>query len=145
MNNEQVVLATGVFDILHQEHETFLRKAKALGGKLVVGIESDVRVRELKGVGRPINNQAQRLAQLQALKIADEVFVLPEVFSKPEDHRALVQKVDATILAVSSHSPHLEKKQKLMEALGGKVVVVHEHNPAISTTKILEQRQANNS
>lgn len=136
----RTILATGVFDILHQEHFNFLQKAKALGGRLFVGIESDVRVRQLKGNGRPVNSQQVRLKNLLALGIADEAFVLPERFGNPEDHLALLEKVKPSILAVSSHSLHLEKKEALMKRIGGKVVVVHQHNPAISTSIILEQQ-----
>lgn len=136
---EQVILVTGVFDLLHQEHENFLRKAKALGGKLVVGVESDSRVRKIKGLGRPINAQALRCQNIRNLAIADEVFVLPEEFNSPDDHRVLLSKIKPTILAVSSHSPHLSAKERLMQEIGGKVVVVHEHNPEISTTKLIAE------
>lgn len=87
------VLVTGVFDVLHLEHEYFLRQAKALGGRLVVGIESDLRVKKLKGPDRPINAQATRCQNLRDLGIADEVFVLPEQFNTSDDHRALLQKI----------------------------------------------------
>lgn len=135
------VLVTGVFDVLHQEHITFLKKAKALGGKLVVGIESDARVCRLKGEGRPVNPAPVRCRQLENLAIADEVFVLPEAFDTSDDHRRLLAAMRPDILAVSSHSPHLPEKQQLLQEIGGTVVVVHEHNPAISSSVLLERRQ----
>jgi cytidyltransferase-like protein len=135
----QIVLATGVFDVLHQEHANFLKKAKALGGKLIVGIECDVRVRATKGVGRPVYAEQVRLHNLQALGIADEVFILPEQFNKLDNYRALLAKIKPDILAVSSHTPHLDKKQALMAERGGRVEVVHQHNPAVSTTILLQQ------
>lgn len=137
---EQVILVTGVFDLLHQEHENFLRKAKALGGKLIVGVESDSRVRKIKGPGRPINTQTLRCQNILNLAIADEVFMLPEEFNTPDDHRALLLKIKPTILAVSSHSPHRPAKERLMQEIGGKLVVVHDHNPEISTTKLIAER-----
>lgn len=133
------VLATGVFDLLHEEHLNFLKKAKNLGDRLVVGLESDARVREIKGLARPILPQDQRLNNLKKLNIADEVFILPEKFSRPEDHLNLVKSVGAKILAVSSHTAHLDKKRLIMEQAGGEVVVVHEHNPKISTSILLEK------
>lgn len=136
-----IVLATGVFDVLHEEHVVFLQKAKELGGRLVVGIESDVRVRQLKGEGRPINAQAVRKANLEKLGIADEVFVLPEQFTSEKDYRALLAQLKPDILAVSSHTPHLDKKQRLMQEIGGKVVVVHDHNPAVSSTILINGGQ----
>lgn len=138
-NHKQIVLATGVFDLLHHEHQIFLQKAKALGDWLVVGIESDKRVKEMKGLERPILPEAERLKNLQALEIADEVFILPEQFNRPEDHLRLVKKVGAQILAVSSHTAHLDKKQQIMAQVGGRVEVVHEHNPEISTSILLKK------
>lgn len=137
-----LVLVTGVFDILHQEHIAFLQKAKAQGTKLIVGVESDVRVRAMKGDGRPVNSQLVRVANLEKLGIANEVFVLPEQFSKTEEHLALLQKIKPAVLAVSENTPHLESKRKLMAEIGGRVVVVHPHNPNISTTILLAQQKA---
>lgn len=135
------VLVTGVFDVLHLEHEYFLRQAKALGGRLVVGIESDLRVKKLKGPDRPINAQATRCQNLRDLGIADEVFVLPEQFNTSDDHRALLQKIKPDVLAVSSHSPHIDKKIQLMKEIGGRVEVVHKHNPAVSSTILIERQR----
>ncbi|GIK84506.1 MAG: hypothetical protein BroJett025_11280 [Patescibacteria group bacterium] len=139
MQQGKKVLVTGVFDVLHEEHRNFLKKAKSLGEYLVVGIESDVRVRQIKGEGRPVNTEQLRKKNVEALAIADEVFILPEQFSKPEDHSTLIQKIRPDYLAVSSHTKHLDKKQAILEQFGGEVVVVHEYNPKISTTKLLQK------
>ncbi|MEX0896269.1 MAG: adenylyltransferase/cytidyltransferase family protein [Patescibacteria group bacterium] len=139
-NGVEKVLVTGVFDIVHQEHRAFLRDAKKLG-YLVVGVESDLRVRQIKGEGRPIHPAAIRVEQLQKLAIADEIFVLPELFSSPDDHRLLLAQLRPDILAVSAHTKHIDKKQRLMQEIGGRVMIVREHNPAISTTLLLESRQ----
>lgn len=133
------VLVTGVFDILHFEHIAFLRAAKELGF-LMVGVESDVRVRQIKGEGRPINSVAVRIAQLRELGIADEIFELPEAFASPDDHRALLARVRPDVLAVSSHTKHLDKKLRLLQEIGGTVEIVREHNPAVSTTLLLAQQ-----
>jgi cytidyltransferase-like protein len=135
MNNK--VLVTGVFDILHKEHLIFLNKAKSLGDYLVVGIESNLRVAQMKGKDRPINSQDVRVLNIEKLKIADEVFILPEEFSKPEHHKELIKKIKPKILAVSSHTKHFSKKQAILHDLGGEVVVVHKHNPAVSSTHLL--------
>ncbi|HYD34853.1 MAG TPA: adenylyltransferase/cytidyltransferase family protein [Vitreimonas sp.] len=137
---KKTVLVTGVFDILHHEHVEFLQKAKALGDELVVGIESDVRVAAIKGPGRPINTAAIRKTNLENLGLADEVFILPEAFDKPEHHEALIAQYHPDFLAVSSHTAHLDKKQALLAKYGGQVVVVHDHNPAVSTTQLLQQQ-----
>jgi rfaE bifunctional protein nucleotidyltransferase chain/domain len=139
-NNQTLVLATGVFDILHQEHLHFLEKAKAVGDVLLVGIESDQRVRQLKGEGRPINTELIRWQNLDQLRLADAVFVLPDQFGNREDYVLLIETIRPQILAVSSHTLHIDRKQAVMKLVGGEVRVVHDHNPAISTTQILNQR-----
>jgi len=136
-----IILVTGVFDLLHSEHVAFLQNAKDLGGRLVVGIESDSRVRKLKGEGRPVQSALERKKTLIALKFVDKVFILPNQFETESDHLHLLKLVKPDILAVSSHTPHLDVKRRLMKQVGGKVVVVRNHNPNISTTKILQKNQ----
>jgi len=132
-----LVLVTGVFDVLHQEHTLFLQKAKALGAVLIVALESDVRVRKIKGEGRPIHSDEQRVAQIKALHLADFVFILPEQFSRPEDHDALIRDIHPHFLAVSSHTAHQKEKQAILRKYGGDIRIVHQRNPEISTTQIL--------
>ena len=134
-----IVLVTGVFDILHAQHIIFLEKARAIGDVLLVGIESDARVTKMKGAGRPINTADKRRQALQKLPSVTNVFVLPEDFNKPQDHIRLIETIRPSFLAVSSHTAHLDKKRAILEAVGGRVVVVHEHEPSISTTKLLAQ------
>lgn len=143
--NRITVLVTGVFDTLHEEHKEFLRKAKLQGDVLLIGVESDVRVRQIKGAGRPMHSQAERVATLESLTLAERVFVLPEQFSDPKEHLALLRQVQPDILAVSSHSPHLKEKQQLLQEIGGRVVVVHQHNPTISSTILLEKKRQERS
>lgn len=137
---QTVVLATGVFDILHQEHINFLTKAKKEGDVLIVGLESDSRVKKIKGEGRPINQQNDRLKNLTSLNIADYVFILPEKFDSPTDHIALITQIKPDVLAVSSHTSHLEEKAKIVEKLGGRLKIVHQHNPGVSSTMLIDGR-----
>lgn len=137
--NLKVVLVTGVFDLLHLEHLRFLEKARSSGDKLVVGIESDIRVSEIKGPHRPLNPQAVRLEQLQHLKSIDLVFILPSDFTTQAAWSQLLIDLKPDIYAVSSHSSHLQNKQKLCQACGVKFQIVHPHNPEFSTT-ILESK-----
>lgn len=136
-----IVLVTGVFDLFHEEHQQFLANAKERGDFLVVGLESDARVRALKGSGRPVQSEAERWQQLTDNSAADLAFVLPDDFSLPQHHRALIKSIQPQFLAVSSHSPHLDKKQAILAEFGGQVVVVHQHNPAISTSQLIAQQR----
>lgn len=67
------VIVNGTFDILHPGHVALLTYAKSLGDFLIVAIDSDERVKKLKGSDRPINSQEDRKTMLEALKPVDKV------------------------------------------------------------------------
>lgn len=134
-----VVFVTGVFDLLHQEHSRFLTNAAAAGDVLVVGVESDSRVRALKGAGRPHRDQVRRVRDILRKHPDVQVFVLPDLFGLISVRRAVLRLVRPDILAVSEHTPHIPNKQQLLREIGGEVRVVSQHNPDISTTKLLER------
>jgi len=74
MNNKKVWV-NGCFDVMHMGHIRLLQYARGLGSHLRVGIDGDDRVRELKGRGRPFNNQESRASFLMALSCVDEVVI----------------------------------------------------------------------
>lgn len=73
------VFTNGCFDILHPGHVSLLERARALGDRLVVGINSDESVRKIKGPGRPVVDQESRKAVLLALRAVDEVIIFEEL------------------------------------------------------------------
>jgi len=75
---ERTVFTNGCFDLLHTGHIDYLRRAKELGDKLIVGLNSDASVKRLKGKDRPINNEIDRKAMLLALKCVDDVIIFEE-------------------------------------------------------------------
>lgn len=87
------VFTNGCFDLLHPGHVDLLSRAKALGTKLVVGINSDESVRSIKGVGRPFLNQDERSALLSALESVDEVVIFNEL--TPAE---IIRRVDPDVL-----------------------------------------------
>lgn len=87
------VFTNGCFDLLHPGHVDLLKRAKALGTRLVVGINSDESVRSIKGIGRPFLNQEERAALLNALESVDEVVVFDEL--TPAE---IIKKVDPDVL-----------------------------------------------
>jgi cytidyltransferase-like protein len=145
------VLVTGIFDLLHVEHVRFLAAAKNLVQNsefriqnldecyLIVGIESDVRVRKLKGAGRPIMKQEDRKEMLAGLAVVDEVFILPEDFDNDAAYEKILKEVKADIYAVSENSPYMENKRKICEKAGVKCMVVTKFNPEYSTSKIVNR------
>lgn len=75
---KKTVLANGCFDILHVGHVRYLEEARTLGDVLVVAINSDRSVSILKGAGRPILNEQERVALVSALRCVDHVVVFDE-------------------------------------------------------------------
>jgi rfaE bifunctional protein nucleotidyltransferase chain/domain len=75
---KSIVFTNGCFDILHVGHVRYLAAAKRQGDILIVGLNSDVSARELKGAGRPLNSQEDRAEVMAALEAVDHVIVFPE-------------------------------------------------------------------
>jgi len=75
---KKIVATNGCFDLIHPGHVRYLKAARALGGALIVGINGDESVRNLKGPGRPINNQDDRAEVVAALECVDLVTIFPE-------------------------------------------------------------------
>ena len=75
----KIVFTNGCFDLLHVGHVRYLAQARKLGDVLVVGLNSDVSARRLKGAGRPVNSQGDRREVLLALKSVDCVEIFSEV------------------------------------------------------------------
>ena len=130
-----IVLATGFFDLLHAEHLNFLQKAKAKGDILVVAVESDERARILKGEGRPVESQSLRCQKV--LQYCDYAITLPSDFDHFDAYDSLMAAIRPDVYAVSSHTDHLKSKTFLVEKYGGRLVIVHDWNPDISTTQII--------
>lgn len=135
-------LVTGVFDLLHPGHLFFLEKSKAFmrdkSGSLVLGLEPDARVRQLKGLQRPVQKQVTREQQLEQTHLIDFVFILPENFSSPDIRKLILSRIESDYLLVSSSSPNLINKQRMMQQIGGELVQVCAHQPGYSTTEMLK-------
>ena len=74
-DGEKIVTTNGCFDLIHSGHINFLKSARSLGSKLIVGLNSDSSVRKLKGPGKPIHSESERATMLAALQSVDEVVV----------------------------------------------------------------------
>lgn len=88
-----VVFTNGCFDLLHVGHVRYLAAARALGGLLVVGLNSDASVRRIKGPLRPINSEAERAEVLCGLACVDFV----TIFDEP-DPLALIRVLQPDVL-----------------------------------------------
>lgn len=87
------VVVNGTFDIVHLGHLALLNYAKSQGDRLIVAIDSDRRVRELKGPKRPINNQFERKTLLENLRAVDEV----RVFNSDKELIDIIARCDIMV------------------------------------------------
>lgn len=116
---QSVVLANGVFDLLHVGHLRYLEGAKALGDRLVVAVNSDASTRAYKGPGRPVIPQAERAELVAALRCTDLVLV----FDEP-DVRAVIRELKPAVHAKGTdYTPQSIPERAEVEAYGGRVAV----------------------
>jgi len=92
------VFVNGTFDLLHRGHLDLLNYAKSLGEYVIVGIDSDERVKQMKGSSRPINCLMDRAHMLANLKSVDEV----RFFGSDKELEGLVKEVKPDIMVVGS-------------------------------------------
>ncbi len=133
-----LVVATGVFDLLHIGHLRFLEAARRLGDSLMVGIESDARVRRWKGPRRPIQSEEDRSALVGALKVVDRVFMISGERTDPAFYVDLLRPLRARYLAVTADDPLLEVKREAMAAIDVELRVVVPRIENYSTTRLIE-------
>jgi len=79
VQGKRLVVTNGCFDILHAGHVTYLEAARQQGDALLVGLNNDASVRQLKGEKRPINSEGDRATVLAALQAVDAVCIFPEL------------------------------------------------------------------
>lgn len=117
---ERLILANGCFDLLHVGHIRYVHGAKALGGKLVVAINSDASVRQIKGEGRPLMPAAERAEIVAALADVDAVVVFDEA-----DVRALIRELRPDVQAKGTdYTPDNVPERAEVLAYGGRVEIV---------------------
>jgi D-glycero-beta-D-manno-heptose 1-phosphate adenylyltransferase len=130
----RIVFTNGVFDLLHPGHLRYLQHARALGGALLVGVNSDRSVRAIKGPDRPITSQADRAEVLEALACVDGVVIFDE--DTPRDLIAALQP--DVLVKGTDWAENAIVGRDIVEARGGRVVRL-ETEPGHSTTNIVNR------
>ena len=134
---EPVILTNGCFDLLHVGHIRYLRAAKQMGGKLVVALNSDESVRQLKGEGRPLMNENERAEILAALSDVDAVVV----FAEP-DVRAIIREIHPDVQEKGTdYTADSVLEGDEVRAYGGRVAIVGDPKDH-STTEFLQQMRS---
>jgi D-glycero-beta-D-manno-heptose 1-phosphate adenylyltransferase len=135
-SGKKLVVTNGVFDILHLGHVTYLETARNFGDALLVGVNGDSAVRELKGKGRPVNSGADRAAVLAALESVGGICVVPEKtmtrFLAAAQPDIYVKGGDYTLDTLN------QDERRAVEAAGGKIKIIP-FVPGKSTTALLEK------
>jgi D-beta-D-heptose 7-phosphate kinase/D-beta-D-heptose 1-phosphate adenosyltransferase len=130
----RVVAAGGCFDLLHAGHVSVLRAARALGGCLIVCLNSDASVRRLKGPGRPLVPEADRAQVLEALGCVDAVVVFDE--PTPE---AVLRRLEPDLFAKGGDYADRDLPERAVLAGWGGEVVLLPYLDGRSTTRLLEE------
>ena len=131
---EQIILTNGCFDVLDVGHVRYLRAAKALGGKLVVAVNSDSSARALKGEGRPRVPEAERAEILDALVDVDAVTVFDSL-----DVRDVIRLLRPDVHAKGTDytADNVPERDEVI-ACGGRVAIVGDPKDH-STTELLRR------
>jgi rfaE bifunctional protein nucleotidyltransferase chain/domain len=128
-STQKIAWVNGSFDVLHAGHIELFKYAKSVCDYLVVGTDTDERIRELKGESRPINQQKHRIAMLEAIRYIDKVVT----FGSVEEQLARIRESNAEIIVIGSD--YIGKRVVGEEIV--KTVDYFNRVDGLSTTKIV--------
>ena len=128
----KTVWINGCFDVLHRGHIELFKYAKSLDSFVVVGIDSDSRVKQLKGSSRPINNQNDRKFFLESIRYIDKVVI----FNSEDELRTVISMHSPDIMIVGSDY----KDKKVIGSEYSKELKFFNRIGNYSTTNILEKK-----
>jgi D-beta-D-heptose 7-phosphate kinase/D-beta-D-heptose 1-phosphate adenosyltransferase len=117
---KRIIFTNGCFDLLHVGHIRYLEKAKAIGDILVVGLNSDQSVRNLKGEGRPILPDEERAEILSGLWCVDYV----TIFDEPTPLELIHSLQPHILVKGGDWTKETTVGKEVVEGLGGKVVIL---------------------
>jgi D-glycero-beta-D-manno-heptose 1-phosphate adenylyltransferase len=131
---QRIVLTSGSFDLIHLGHVKYLAKAKELGDVLVVGVDSDRKIRDRKGEDRPLVPQQERLEMLAHQRPVDLIYLKVD-----EDERwALIKAVEPDVLVLTEDHSYTQEEQARLSELCGDVAVL-ERQASVTTSERIRQ------
>ncbi len=131
-SGRRIVLANGCFDLIHAGHVRYLNGASELGGFLVVGINSDKQVRELKGGGRPFMPENERAEIISAMRFVDAV----TIFDEPTVEELILALRPDIHAKGTDYTADTVPEREIIKSIGGRVAIVGDPKDHSSTELI---------
>lgn len=134
---EKLILANGCFDLIHAGHVRYLAGAKALGGRLLVAVNSDRQVRGLKGEGRPVTPENERAEIIASFRFVDAV----TIFDEPTVEE-VIRSVSPDFHAKGTdYTADSVPERDIVRELGGRVAIVGDPKDHSSTEFLTALKQ----
>ncbi len=130
----EIVLTSGSFDLIHLGHVKYLARAKEFGQILVVGVDSDAKIRRRKGEDRPMVPQEERLELLAHQRPVDLIYLKDE----DEPRWGLIKAVEPDVLVLTADHSYSDDEQRALLEFCGRVEVV-ERQATITTSERIRQ------
>lgn len=130
----RVVLTSGSFDLIHMGHVKYLTRAKEFGDVLVVGVDSDAKIRRRKGPDRPMVPEGERLEMLAHQRPVDLIYLKDE----SEPRWGLIKAVRPDVLVLSEDHSYTEDDQRALREFVGDIQVL-ERQASVTTSERIRQ------
>lgn len=130
--NKKIVFTNGCFDIIHQGHIDYLAKARDLGDKLIIGLNTDLSVSSIKGPTRPIQDEKSRAIILASMQFVDAIVY----FSEPTPYELIKALQPDILVKGADYKPEEIVGYDIVKAKGGEIITLT-YLEGFSTTNII--------
>lgn len=137
--NKKTVLVGGCFDIVHPGHLLFLEKAKRVGNYLIVLLENDEKIKQTKGINRPVHNQSERAKVLANLTMVDYIVMLPFMDTEKQ-YDELIEKIKPDVIATTKGLADNHHKIRAAKLSGAKLKYVTSLIGDYSTSSLIRNK-----
>lgn len=132
--NKKIVFTNGCFDIIHQGHIDYLAKARDLGDKLIIGLNTDLSVSSIKGPTRPIQDEKSRAIILASMQFVDAIVY----FSDPTPYELIKTLQPDILVKGADYKPQDIVGYDIVKAKGGEIITLT-YLEGYSTTNIIKK------
>ena len=132
--NKKIVFTNGCFDIIHQGHIDYLAKARDLGDKLIIGLNTDLSISSIKGPTRPIQDEKSRAIILASMQFVDAIVY----FSDPTPYELIKALQPDILVKGADYKPEEIIGYDIVKAKGGEIITLT-YLEGYSTTNIIKK------